>query len=95
MEHKKANLMGWFIVLVLIFFIAVAYMAFTQPFRYIDDNYGRKINFTKSADDTEHGTQVINKIRMYWRVWPIIIIAFLIVWAFFNSLRQDPNYPYM
>ena len=94
MKTKKASLMPWFFVLILIFFIAVAYFAFTKPFRFIDDQYSPKINFTKSVTMTDNAQEVINKVRLYWIVWPIIIIAFLIIWAFFSSLRQDPNYPY-
>lgn len=80
--------------LILILFVATAYFAFTKPFRFIDDQYSPKINFTKDAAKTEEAQEVINKVRLYWVVWPILIIAFLILWAFFSSLKQDPNYPY-
>lgn len=94
MRYKKASLMPWFFALLLIFFIAVAYFAFTKPFQFIDDQYSSEINFTKSPTRTNDAQEVINKVRMYWVVWPVIIIAFIILWAFFSSLKQDPNYPY-
>ena len=94
MKSKKASLMPWFFALILIFFIAVAYFAFTKPFRFIDDQYSPKINFTKNPAQTGDAQEVINKVRMYWVVWPILIITFIILWAFFSSLQQDPNYPY-
>ena len=98
MDTKKASFMNWFWALILILFISTAYFAMTKPFQFVDNQLSPQINFTKentaSATNTNHAQEVINKVRMYWVVWPILIIAFLILWAFFSSLKQDPNFPY-
>jgi len=89
---KKAQqaLINWFIALVLIFAIALGYFAVTKPFQYIDHQLSPQINITT---DTQDGQEVVNKIRRYWVVWPIILIGSIILWAFFSSIKQDPNYP--
>jgi len=91
MEHRKAQLMNWFIALILILYISIAYFVMTKPFQYVDQHLSPMVNITTPTQD---GQEVINKIRMYWVVWPILILAFIILWAFFSSLRQDPNFPY-
>jgi len=92
MDNKKAwGLMNWFVALMLIMFVSVAYFAITKPFQYVDHYATPRINLTTATG--QDADEVVNKVRMYWRVWPIIIIASLILWAFFTSLKQDPNYP--
>lgn len=88
--NKKSQLKNWFVALMLIMFVSIAYYAVTPAFRYIDDQYGTQINLTTSTHDAQN---VVSTIRMYWRVWPVIVLASLILWAFFSSLKQDPNYP--
>lgn len=88
---KKASLMNWFIALLLIMFISTAYYAFTKPFQFIDHYATPRVNLT--TDDGHSAQTTLAKIRNYWMIWPVLIAAFLIIWAFLSSLKQDPNYP--
>jgi len=82
---------NWFIALFLIFAVAVLYFSMTKAFIQVDDVASPLINLTTDNNDAQ---QVLSKVRMYWIAWPLIIIASIILWAFFTSLKQDPNYPY-
>lgn len=79
-----------FMAMILIFTIIVIYLTMTRPFQVVDDKLSPMINLTTDNNDTQ---QVINKIRLYWVVWPVIIITSIVYWAFVMVVRQDPNHP--
>ena len=80
-----------FTAMIFIFTVIVIYLVMTRPFQIVDDKLSPKINLTTDNNDAQ---QVLSKIRMYWVVWPVIIITSLILWALFMAIRQDPNHPY-
>ena len=82
----------WFIAFILLFTVLVLYFTITKPFIAVDDELSPRINLTTANNDAQ---EVVNKIRLYWAVWPIMILASIILWAFFNSIKQDPNHPYL
>jgi len=91
MPESPNPLFNWFIAMILIFTVLVIYFVMTRPFQIVDDTLSPRINLTTDNNDAK---TVLSKIRIYWTVWPVIIIASIIFWAFLTSLKQDPNYPY-
>ena|SRR3990167_6428804 len=79
-----------FMAMILIFTVLVIYFTMTKPFQVVDDTLSPRINLTTDNNDAQ---EVLNKIRRYWVVWPIIIITGLLFWALVMVVRQDPNYP--
>ena len=92
MPPQESNHPLWslFIAMILIFTVVVIYLVMTRPFQIVDDKLSPKINLTTDNNDAQ---EVLNKIRLYWVVWPVIIITSIIFWAVLMSLKQDPNYP--
>lgn len=80
-----------FIAMILIFTVLVIYFTMTRPFEVVDDKLSPKINLTT---DNNNAQQIVNKVRLYWVVWPLIIIVSIIFWALIMVVRQDPNHPY-
>ena len=88
---KKASLTNWIWALVVIFIISIIYMVMHRPFVMVDDKLSPMINMTTNSG--QDAQEVVNKVRMYWRIWPVLLIVTILLWAFFTSLKQDPNYP--
>lgn len=94
MKYSKKSqeaILNWFWVLIFIFFVGFGYLAMTQAFQAVDHSISPRINITTPTQD---GQEVVNKIRRYWIVWPIVLIVVVIVLAFLITMKQDPNYPY-
>ena len=91
MPESPNPLFNWFTAMILIFMCLVIYYVMTRPFQIVDDTLSPRINLTTDNNDAR---EVLSKIRMYWVVWPVIIITSIIFWAFLTSLKQDPNHPY-
>lgn len=90
-QQQTHPLWAVFIVMILIFTVVVIYLTMTRPFQTVDDKLSPMINLTTDNNDAQ---AVIHKIRLYWVVWPVIIIVSIIIWALVMMVRQDPNYPY-
>ena len=81
-----------FTLLVLLFAVTTIYFVMTKPFQEVDGVVSPRINLT--TETGKDAQEVVNKIRLYWVIWPIVIVASLIGWALYSMLKQDPNHPY-
>lgn len=91
LQQSYHPLWAVFIAMILIFTALVIYFTMTRPFQAVDDKLSPKINLTTSNNDAQ---EIVHKIRLYWVIWPVVIIVSIIIWALLMVTRQDPNYPY-
>ena len=90
--EPRSGVWMWFLALIMLFTVLTLYFTMTKPFVAVDNELSPRINLTTANNDAQ---EIINKIRLYWLVWPIMIATAIILWAFFSSLKQDPNHPYL
>ncbi len=84
---KSQQITVWFFALIFLFIIALVYIIMTKPFITIRDMFVE--NFTGSDFES-----TFDKINTMWRVWPILVIMGVIIWAIVASGRQTPNIPF-
>lgn len=92
-NNKKGAILQWIFAFAMIFAITIIWMIVSKPMEMIDNYASPRINITTNSGNT--GSHVVNSVRNYWGFMPLIVIVFLILWAVFSSLKQDPNYPVM
>jgi len=87
---KKAqgtgNLVVWIMALIFLFMIALIYIIMTKPFILIRDKFDD--NFTGS--DFE---QTFDRLNTFWRLWPVLVIFGVILWAVVSSMNPQQNFP--
>ncbi len=88
MRKKKSQvqLMVWLFALLFLFLISLVYLIMTKPYIMVRDKF--EANFTGTEfEDT------FNKIDTYWKVWPILLITSIVIWAFVQVTRTTSNIP--
>jgi len=88
MRKKKSQtqLMVWLFALLFLFLISLVYLIMTKPFIMIRDMF--EPNFTGTEFES-----TFNKIDTYWKVWPILLITSIVIWAFVSMTRTSTNVP--
>ncbi len=86
-QKKGQQITVWFFALIFLFIIGLVYMIMTKPFVLIRDKF--EANFTGSEFEN-----TFKQINTMWRVWPILVIMGVIIWAVVASTRQTPNIPF-
>lgn len=86
-ENKKGQgvLMVWFFALLFLFMISLVYLIMTKPFLLVRDKF--ESNFTGSEFES-----TFDKINTYWRLWPVILIGSVIVWAVMTTLNTNTSF---
>lgn len=78
--------MVWLFALLFLFLISLVYLIMTKPYIMVRDKF--EPNFTGSEfEDT------FNKIDTYWKVWPILLITSIVIWAFVSTTQNTANIP--
>ena len=70
-----------------VWFFALMYLVMTKPYVMIRDKF--ESNFTGSEFQ-----ETFDRINTMWRVWPILVIMGVVIWAVVASGRQTPNIPF-
>lgn len=88
MDSKRGQqvLMVWFFALLFLFMISLVYLIMTKPFILVRDKF--EANFTGSEFES-----TFDKINTYWKLWPVILIGSIIIWAVMSTLQNNPNIP--
>ncbi|KKK64635.1 hypothetical protein LCGC14_2982220 [marine sediment metagenome] len=89
MRRKKrgqGELQVWFFALLFLFMISLVYLVMTKPYIMVRDKF--EANFTGSEFES-----TFDKINTYWKVWPVILVTSVFLWAIMSTLRDRPNFP--
>lgn len=87
LERKGQSGLGvWLFALLFLFMVSLVYIIMTKPFLMVRDKF--EANFTGTEFEP-----TFDKINTYWRVWPIIVITSIFIWAVVQSNRQSPGPP--
>ena len=78
--------MVWLFALLFLFLTSLVYLIMTKPFIMIRDMF--EPNFTGTEFES-----TFNKIDTYWKVWPILLITSIVIWAFVSMTRTSTNVP--
>lgn len=85
-NKKRGQAFVWVFALAFLFMVGLIYIVMTKPFILVHDL------LTPNLTGTEF-EPTIDKIVTFWRVWPILVIVGIILWALLSSMRRDPNFP--
>jgi len=89
-SSKKGQIINWLWAMMVIFAIIIGWWLLLKPWQAIDNAVSPLVTIDAG---TNNGQDVISTIRKYWYSFPLVLIGSTLIWAFFSSLRQDPNYP--
>jgi heme/copper-type cytochrome/quinol oxidase subunit 2 len=81
--NKAAAGFVYIILMVSIFIIGVIYVTMAHPFQEIYQTF-----YNNMSSDFQPTMQ---KIRSVWIMFPMITVFGLVVWAFINSLKREPD----
>ena len=84
LRGKRGAAFVWLSALMAIFMVGLLYLVMTQPYMTVYDYVDARVN------STDYDT-TFTQIRTYWRAWPLLVLAGLIMWAFIATMRKDPN----
>lgn len=85
-KKSQSQLFVWLFALLFLFLISLVYLIMTKPYIAVRDMF--EPNFTGTEFES-----TFDKINTYWRVWPIILITTIIIWAVLSTMRSSPNIP--
>lgn len=91
LRSKKANALAWLIALVLVFVIGLVYAVMTHPFTMIYDKLYP--NVTANPSEAAY-TPTFDKISNVWKIWPILVILGVIIWAIVETVNRNRGYQY-
>lgn len=78
--NKKGNAaIAWLVVLVIVFVLGVVYVSMTQPYQEIHNKFYPDLN------ETYQPTAL--RIQGVWKMWPILMILGVILWALVKSAQ--------
>ena len=83
LEKKGAAGYVFIILLISIFAIGVIYVTMAHPFQEIF-----QVFYDNMSSDFQPTMQ---KIRSVWIMFPMIVIFGLIIWAFVNAQKREPD----
>ena len=89
MRRKKrgqGELQVWFFALLFLFMISLVYLVMTKPYIMVRDKF--EANFTGSEFES-----TFDKINTYWKVWPVLLITSIVIWAVVTTMRTSSNIP--
>ena len=85
-KRGQGELQVWVFALLFLFMISLVYLIMTKPFIMIRDKF--EANFTGSQFES-----TFDKINTYWKVWPILLLTSIVVWAVMSTMRTSSNIP--
>ena len=83
-KFKQGSPAAWLMFLVGLFTIGLVYVVFTEPFSMLYDQLFPAINSTGFA------TSAV-RIHTVWKVFPVILIVALGIWAILRTVRREPD----
>ncbi len=85
-KRGQAQLAVWLFALLFLFLISLVYLIMTKPYIQIRDMF--EPNFTGSEFES-----TFNKIDTYWKVWPVLLITSIVIWAVVMTMRTSTSPP--
>lgn len=85
-KNKKAQVGVWLYALLFLFMIGLVYIIMTKPFLAVRDKFAP--NFTGTEFEP-----TFDKINTFWKLWPILVVVGVFLWAFLKGIQQNPNIP--
>ncbi len=85
-KGQTGNLTVWIFALMFLFMIALIYIIMTKPFIFIRDKLGS--NFTGTEFE-----ETFDRINTFWRLWPVLVIFGVILWAVVSSMNTGQQFP--
>lgn len=81
---KQGSPAAWLMFLVGLFAIGLVYVVFTEPFSMLYDQLYPAINGTGFATSA-------TRVHTVWKVFPVILIVALGIWAILRTVRREPD----
>ena len=85
-NNRKGQVTVWIFALIFLFTISLVYIVMTKPFLLVRDKF--EGNFTGTEFE-----ETFNRLNTFWRIWPILVVVGVIIWAVLSSIRQNPQFP--
>ena len=85
-NQKKGQVVVWIFALVFLFMIALIYIIMTKPFLLIRDRF--EANFTGTEFE-----ETFTRLNTFWRIWPILVVLGVFLWAVLSTIKQNPQFP--
>ena len=85
-NNKKGQVVVWIFALVFLFMTALIYIIMTKPFLLVRDKF--EGNFT--GTDFE---ETFDRLNTFWRIWPILVVLGVFLWAILSTIKQNPQFP--
>lgn len=85
-KAKKASAFIWLLAMIGIFFVGMVYVINVKAYGDVFVKVNETIN--NSNFDAQ---PTLNKVNNVIRIWPIILILGLVLWAIVASVRQSPE----
>lgn len=88
MNDKKGQAFVWLTALMLIFSVGLIYIVMSRPFEVVLDTGRTLVNSTEYKN-------TFTQLNTFWKLWPVLVVVGLLMWAFLESMRRDPNETYL
>jgi hypothetical protein len=91
----KGSAYVYLVVMVMIFVVMLVYNIFSYPLSALEPNIKDYINQTVNETNSTAGSSAlytINIIDLVWKYWPLLLIFFLMIWAFVAAQKREPMY---
>ena len=85
-KKGQSELFVWFFALLFLFMISLVYLIMTKPYILIRDKF--EANFTGTEFES-----TFDKINTYWKVWPVLLIGSIVIWAIVSTMRPSTRIP--
>lgn len=83
-KGKKGVAFIWLTALLLIFTVALIYISMTRPFEIVKET----VEDIVTDPDYENTFEILHT---FWKLWPILVVIGVLIWAYLESMRRDPN----
>lgn len=81
---KQGSPAAWLMFLIGLFAIGLVYVVFTEPFSMLYDQLYPAINNTGFSTSA-------TRVHTVWKVFPVILIVALGIWAILRTVRREPD----
>ena len=85
-NQKKAQVTVWIFALVFLFMTALIYIIMTKPYILVRDKFVD--NFTGTEFE-----ETFTRLNTFWRIWPILVLLGVFLWAVLSTIKQNPQFP--
>ncbi len=85
-NNKKGQVVVWIFALVFLFMTALIYIIMTKPFLLVRDKF--EGNFTGTEFE-----ETFTRLNTFWRIWPILVVLGVFLWAVLSTIKQNPQFP--